>query len=237
LDEPVLTPRERAALDAGRWFSSLSTTLRHDIYRLGRVRRFTDGQLMSARGDVAIHWSGVARGAVRVSGTSEAGRQATLTYVHKGAWIGDTGIFGSGRRTHDAHAQGDTTLLSVARTDLRELLATHSELYDALLHLNASRLAAMFRQVEDLSTLPLRSRLAKHLRSLALHHGLRAPAGSGEVQIGLKLAQQDLARLVGASRQRVNMELKAMERDQVISIRPATLVVRDQAALSRMLDN
>lgn len=235
LDDPVLTEQERAALDAGRWFSSLSPTLRHDILRHGAVRRFADGELISARGDLAVHWSGVALGAVRVSGTSAEGRQATLTYIRTGAWVGDVGIFGGGRRTHDTHAQGNTTLFSLTRTDLREILSVHVELYEALLRLNASRLTSVFRQVEDLSTLPLRSRLVKHLRSLALNHGAPARAGSGEIQIGLKLAQHDLARLVGASRQRVNLELKALEREEVISIRPTSLVVRDHAALSRML--
>ena len=43
--------------------------------------------------------------------------------------------------------------------------------------------------------------------------------------------QEELAQLLGASRQRVNQELKAMEREQAIRIEPGGLVVRDSAAL------
>jgi DNA-binding GntR family transcriptional regulator len=51
------------------------------------------------------------------------------------------------------------------------------------------------------------------------------------MRIGLQLAQEELAQLLGASRQRVNQELKAMEREDIIRIEPGGLVVRDRDAL------
>ncbi len=231
----MLNPDERAAIDGGRWFSGLSPSLRHDILRRAKVRRYRDGDLICERGDPADQWSGVARGAVRVCGTAVSGKQATLTYAQPGAWIGDVGIFDQGLRTHDAHAHGATTLLSVSRGDLREILLVHVELYEALLRLNAARLSRVFQQVEDLSTLPLRARLARQLGTLAHSYGV--PEGSGkEVRIGLPLQQDELARLLGASRQRVNMELKAMERDAVIRVQTGALVVRCPDALSRLME-
>ena len=56
------------------------------------------------------------------------------------------------------------------------------------------------------------------------------------MRIGLHLAQEELAQLLGASRQRVNQELKAMEREDVIRIEPAGLVVRDRDALMRIVE-
>ena len=46
-----------------------------------------------------------------------------------------------------------------------------------------------------------------------------------EIRIGLQLAQEDLAQLLGASRQRVNQELKVLERDGAVRIEPTRLVV------------
>lgn len=232
LDEPMLTPEERAAVNAGKWFSSLSPSLRHDLLRRARVRRYRDGQVICMRGDAALEWSAVAAGAVRVSGTTAAGRQTTLTYAQAGSWIGDVGIFDGGVRTHDAIAHGPTTLLQVSRADLREILVLHVELYEALLRLNAARLRRMFRKVEELATLPLRKRLALQLETLARRHGV-AEGGEGEVRIGLTLPQEELARLLGASRQRVNQELKVLEREELVRIRPGALVVRSPSALSR----
>jgi DNA-binding GntR family transcriptional regulator len=56
------------------------------------------------------------------------------------------------------------------------------------------------------------------------------------VRIGLQLAQEELAQLLGASRQRVNQELKAMEREESIRIEPGGLVVRNRDALMRITD-
>ncbi len=234
-DEPVLSASERAAIDGDPWFSSLSPALRHDILRRSHVRRFRHGETLCARGDEALDWSGVARGAVRVSGRTPGGKHVTLSYVQPGAWIGDVAIFGGGERTHDASACGDTTLVSVSREALRDILAEHVELYEALLRLNASRLRHLFSRVEDLSALPLRARLAKQLRSLVRSHGIPVRSGADEVRIGLHLAQEELARLLGASRQRVNMELKVLERHDAIRIQTGGVVVRSKEALARFL--
>jgi DNA-binding GntR family transcriptional regulator len=51
------------------------------------------------------------------------------------------------------------------------------------------------------------------------------------MRISLQLAQEELAQLLGASRQRVNQELKQMERELIIRIEPGGLVVLDRDAL------
>jgi CRP-like cAMP-binding protein len=237
MDEPILTIEEREAINSGRWFSSLSPSLRHDILRCAYVKRYKDGELICARGDSAEAWSAVARGAVRVSSTSITGKQVTFTYVEPGIWFGDVSIFDGDRRTHDAFAHGDTTLLSVSRADLKKIMAQHLELYDALLKLQARRIRQLFGLVEDLNTLPLRARLAKQLTHLVRSYGVPSLSEANEVRIGLQLAQEELAQLLGASRQRVNQELKAMEREEVIRIEPGGLVVRNRDALMRIIES
>ena len=236
MDDPILTIEERAAINNGRWFSSLSPSLRHDILRCAFVKRYKDGELICARGDAAEFWSGVAKGAVRVSSTSITGKQVTLTYVEPGIWFGDVAMFDGERRTHDAYAHGDTTMMLVTRADLRKILAAHVELYEALLRLHARRIRTLFGLVEDLNTLPLRARLAKQLAHLVRSYGVPSLADGREVRIGLQLAQEELAQLLGASRQRVNQELKAMEREDVIRIEPGGLVVRDREALMHIVE-
>jgi CRP-like cAMP-binding protein len=236
MDDPILSIEEREAINSGRWFSSLSPSLRHDILRCAYVKRYKDGDLICARGDAADEWTAVARGAVRVSSTSITGKQVTLTYVEPGIWFGDVAIFDGDRRTHDAYAHGDTSMLSVSRGDLRKILSQHVELYEALLRLHARRIRQLFGLVEDLNTLPLRARLAKQLTHLVRSYGVPSLSDGREVRIGLHLAQEELAQLLGASRQRVNQELKTMEREEVIRIEPGGLVVRNREALMHIIE-
>jgi CRP-like cAMP-binding protein len=236
MDEPILTMEEREAINSGRWFTSLSPSLRHDILRCAYVRRYKDGDLIAARGDPPTEWTAVARGAVRVSSTSLSGKQITLTYVEPGVWFGDVAMFDGDQRTHDAYAHGPTTLLCVSRNDFQKILAQHVELYEALLRLQARRIRNLFGLVEDLNTLPLRARLAKQLLHLVRSYGVPCLSNGSETRIGLQLAQEELAQMLGASRQRVNQELKSMEREDAIRIEPGGLVVRDRPALMRIAE-
>ena len=236
MNEPILTVDEREAINSGRWFSSLSPSLRHDILRCAYVKRYKDGELLSARGVQPDEWIACARGAVRVSSTSLSGKQITLTYVEPGIWFGDVSIFDGDSRTHDSYAHGDTTILCVAKADFKKILSNHVELYEAMLRLQARRIRILFGLVEDLNTLPLRARLAKQLLHLVRSYGVPSLADGREVRISLQLAQEELAQLLGASRQRVNQELKSMEREEVIRIEPGGLVVRNRDALMHIIE-
>ena len=225
---PVLTLDERSNIETGSWFSKLSPALREAILERAVVRRLGDGAILSARGAPAEEWCGVALGAVRVSSVSLSGKQVTLTYVEPGTWFGDIALFDGMPRTHDAHAHGATTLLVVRKADFKALLSLHVELYEALLRLNCRRLRLLFDTVEDLNTRPLAARLAKQILLLARSYGV---AEGEEIRIGLQLAQEDIAQLLGASRQRVNQELKGFEREGAVRIEPTRLVVLSKAKL------
>ncbi len=225
---PVLTIEERHNIEAGSWFSKLSLPLRQAILSRATVRRLANAAPLASRGTAAEEWCGVALGAVRVSSVSLSGKQVTLTYVEPGTWFGDIALFDGLPRTHDADAHGPTTLLVVRKADFKELLAQHVELYEALLRLNCRRLRLMFDQFEDLNTRPLRSRLARQLLLLGKSYGV--PEGE-QLRIGLALAQEDLAQLLGASRQRVNQELKRLEREGVLRVEPTRLVILERERL------
>jgi CRP/FNR family cyclic AMP-dependent transcriptional regulator len=230
MSNPILTIDEQNNIDSGAWFSSLSEELRHAILSRAVVRRLPDGAPLASRGSPAEDWVGVALGAVRVSSVSLSGKQVSLTYVEPGTWFGDIALFDGLPRTHDADAHGATTLLSVRKADFKELLHQHVELYDALLRLNCRRLRIMFNLVEDLNTRPLSARLAKNIMMLAKSYGVQQ---GDEIKIGLQLAQEDLAQLVGASRQRVNQELKELEREGALRVEPTRLVILSRDKLLR----
>lgn len=228
MNTTVLTIEELHNVESGAWFSKLSVKLRSAILSRAIVRRLADADPLASRGSAAQEWCGVALGAVRISTVSLSGKQVTLTYAEPGTWFGDIALFDGLPRTHDADAHGATTLLAVRKPDFKDLLSQHVELYDALLRLNCRRLRLMFDQFEDLNTRPLQTRLAKQVLLLARSYGI---AQGDEIRIGLELAQEDLAQLLGASRQRVNQELKGFERDGAVRVEPTRLVVLSREKL------
>lgn len=230
----VLTLDEHTNILNGTWFSKLSSALRDAILSRATVRRLRDGAMLSARGGSPDGWCGVASGAVRVSSVSLSGKQITLTYAEPGTWFGDISLFDGMPQTHDTNAHGETALLVIRKSDFQELLGIHTvELYEALLRLNCRRMRLMFDAIEDLHTRPLSSRLARQLLLLARSYGV---VHGEEIRIGLQLAQEDIAQLLGASRQRVNQELKGFERLGAVRIEPTRLVVLSKDKLLNIVN-
>ena len=232
----TLSTQERGAIDADPWFASLSASLRHDILRCANVLHYPCSGPIHLRGAPAQDWNAVAKGSVRIGSSSPEGRQSTLRYVEPGVWFGEIEMFDLKGRAYDASAHGPTTLLSVRREDVHAILADHTEFYAALLRLNAQRTRQLYRLVEDQANKPFRARLAKQLSQLAQSYGEPAGDTGDEVRIALRLRQEELAHLLGCSRQRVNEQLKLMERDETIRIESCGVIVRNGRALRQIYE-
>ena len=83
-----------------------------------------------------------------------------------------------------------------------------------MLRLQARRIRQLFGLVEDLNTLPLRSRLAKQLLHLARSYGVPSLNHGKKFALVCIWRKKNWRNCLGASRQRVNQELKAMEREK-----------------------
>lgn len=103
----------------------------------------------------------------------------------------------------------------------------------AVLRLQARHIRELYEALEVVNTMPLSQRLAKQIASLAQRHGVPAEIGSSATRIGIRMVQDDLAQLVGCSRQRINCELKKMERAGAIRVEHQGLVICDADALMR----
>jgi CRP/FNR family transcriptional regulator, cyclic AMP receptor protein len=238
-----LTAPELQAVRGDAWFASLGTELQHAILARATVRRLRAGAVLirggsggGAGGGSGGHdaWYGVAAGAVRLSTSLASGRQVNFQLVEPGAWFGDIPLIDGLAAPCDAETCADSTLLVLRKEDLLQLLARHADFGIALARLNGRRTRALMGLFADALSLPLENRLARQLLQLARRFGTRA-AGNA-VRIGLKLSQQDLADLLGASRQRVNAGLKRLERDGVLWLATGRWEVLDLEALEVLAD-
>ena len=119
------SPEERQALNSGRWFGSLSPSLRHDLVRHGVVRRFADGEPVFLRGQDSTCWAAVVGGNVRVSTSHASGKQLTLCYMRPGLWFCDASVLHDQPRSYDAHAHGPVAMLTVCIEHAQEMLRRH----------------------------------------------------------------------------------------------------------------
>lgn len=223
-DVALLSIPERRNINAGLWFASLSPTLRHDILRQAGVCRYRDGEQIAARNDSPASWMACASGSLRVGLTTATGKSITLDYIEPGQWLGENMLLGDRPHPHDIHAHGSVTILKLQRNSFLQVFAEHEEFRQALMKKQRESTRQLYEKVDALKTMCLGARLAQTLIELAEKHATQPPSSA---RVAIELAQKDLAQLLGASRQRVNEQLKRLEEKNIIRLGVGSLIIED----------
>lgn len=228
--DPLMSSSEREAIDNGAWFAGLSPQVRHDILRKIRVRRVEADTALWIRGTDAGSWMACASGVVKLAAPFVTGRARTLDFVAPGEWFGETAILEGEPYAHDAVSIGRVTVACLSREDFWQILFEHRELPVHLLRLQARRNRKLLKVLEASTDLPVRTRLVLALIDLMERHGASRDE-SGEIQILPQLNQEELARFVGVSRQRVNLELGTLRLQGIVRTRGSEMVIVSPAEL------
>ena len=202
-------------LIANEWFRELPDGVVEQLAERATRQKLVDGELLYARGDPPMGFYGVNLGRIRLSTVAPDGRELLVVIHEPGNWFGEVTLFDGLDRLQDAHAHGDTELLFITRTAFHQWLAQYPELYPHFTKMLCRKLRMALSFAEDMVFLPLPARLAKRLIALADAYGRES--GSGQ-EINLHLPQDDLARMLGATRQTVSRALKAWEASGIIRV-------------------
>ena len=212
---------------------TLPEALTRELEARAVVRRFADGDVVFRRGDPGHGLFGVKKGRVQVLGRGGDGRDFVLTVLAPGEWFGELSLFDGLPRTHDNVAIGETELWFVPQREFTEMLRAQPAFWPPFAELLSHRVRMLFGLLEDSAFLDLRTRLAKRILELAGDHGTERPAG--RVEIDLHLPQEDLAAMVGATREAVGRHLKRFEREGWIELAYGRLVLVSRDGLASLL--
>lgn len=146
----------------------------------------------------------VKSGKIKLSHSSGDGRESVLMVLGPGDMFGELSLFDPGPRTSTAIAVTDSEVLGLGNTDLRPWLKDHPEVAQSLLQALAHRLRRTSEAMSDLVFADVPGRVAKALLELGEKFG--APSAAG-LYVHHDLTQEELAQLVGASRETVNKAL------------------------------
>ncbi|WP_034850661.1 Crp/Fnr family transcriptional regulator [Inquilinus limosus] len=197
-------------------------------------RSHADGDTIFLRGDEGTSLMIVASGRVALRLTSPQGREILLAILEPGEIFGEMSLLDGRGRSADAVAFGPCRLLSLERRDVLPVLRESPEACIRLLDLLTNRLRRTSDQLEGVALLNLPSRLARLLLTLSEAHGARSPRG--EVLLPLALSQRDLGQLIGASREKVNLQLGRWAAEGLLRREEGAVVICDTEALADIAD-
>ena len=212
-------------LDGVPWLRPLTADERDRVAPQLRIGDAEPGELICRRGRTATYWFGVVDGLLKMSTETADGHTITYSGLTAGGWFGEGTVMKREPYRYNVQALRKSRVAGLP-LDTFQWLLDHSLGFNRFVmnQLN-ERLAQFIATIEADRTPNPEQRVARNLAALA--NPVLFP-GVGDL---LRITQQELAYLVGLSRQRVNEALKHLATAGVLQIEYGGLRILDRAAL------
>ncbi|HUR51075.1 MAG TPA: Crp/Fnr family transcriptional regulator [Mycobacteriales bacterium] len=201
---------------------AVAASLEHGDYARGETV-FAEGE----QGDTLYI---VLEGKVKIGRRASDGRENMLSVMGPSDMFGELSLFDPGPRTATATVVTDARLASLAHAALRPWLTNRPEIAEQLLRVLARRLRRTNDALADLIFTDVPGRVAKQLLALSERFGSTEPEG---LRVHHDLTQEELAQLVGASRETVNKALADFASRGWVRVDSRALTIIDAERLAR----
>ena len=188
------------------------------------------GERLFAEGDTGDKLYIILTGKIKLTKAAPDGRENLLSVHGPGEMFGELSLFDPIPRTSSATAVTNARLAAIAHDDLRAWLSSRPEVAMHLLQALAQRLRRINEVKADLVFTDVPGRVAKALLDLSDRFGVLTPDG---VQVNHDLTQEELAQLVGASRETVNKALADFAARGWIQLAAKSVLVTDTDRLRK----
>ncbi|HAM21752.1 MAG: Crp/Fnr family transcriptional regulator [Candidatus Nanopelagicales bacterium] len=188
------------------------------------------GQVLFNEGERGERLYIITDGKMKLGHTSSDGRESLLAVLGPGELLGELSLFDPGPRTATATALTETSLMGLGHNALRPWLTGRPEVAEALLQALALRLRRTNEQMADLVFSDVPGRVAKTLLELGEKFGRPLPDG---IHVTHDMTQEELAQLVGASRETVNKALADFAARGWIRLESRSVILIDPERLDR----
>ena len=213
-------------------FRDLEPQVVDKIEALVAERHLGKGEHLFQKGDPGDALYGVISGRMVMCVTGEQGREIILNIIEPGEVFGEIALLDGQPRTADARSMAATSLITIYRRDFIPFLETQPAVSIHFLRLICQRLRQTSEMVEDTILLPLPARLAKRL--LAMSQPPDDTDGSSPERRTIRLSQNELGQLTGASREAVNKHLQDWRDSGWIDLGRGRITVVAPAALREL---
>ncbi|HZP75005.1 MAG TPA: Crp/Fnr family transcriptional regulator [Pseudolabrys sp.] len=219
-------PDASALLRAHPVFGELSSAQLDRLCSYARGRTVARGATIFNKGDVGDQLYAIRSGMVKISSVLSDGRQTIFNLLSDGEIFGEIALLDGQARTADAVAMSKCDLIVIERRDFLQFLRDEPKAALRLIEFLCARLRVATDHFEEQVALGIPGRLARSL--LRLSRSSRAGARLRKIAA----TQQELAEIVGTSRETINKQLRAWEAQGWVALERGGLALNDVQALT-----
>lgn len=186
-------------------------------------RRFKRGELIVEQGKKSNALFIVLTGRARVMTADARGREVILATLEQGDYIGEMSLIDNGPHSASVKAEVQTDVLVLGRAEFARCLPENTSMAYAVMKGLVQRLRHADRQIESLALMDVYGRVARTLLEFA------SVGRDGLLSIREKISRQDVAKMVGASREMVSRVMKDLEERGLIETREdGSLLIKER---------
>ena len=208
--------------------ADMSTDVLQQLLPNVKVSTFRPRQVIYLPGDRAQGVHFLSSGRIKISKVTRDGKELTLAYRSEGDFFGEPCILDGGPREEMAEAMDPSLTVEVDRELLDQLLRTNGLAAYRFARALIARRKDLETRVEQLIFKDVGSKLAELLLSLGVEHGIADTRGT---VVGLKITHQEMANLIGSTRETVSLTLSQFKRKGLIQTEGRKVILADREGL------
>ncbi|HXI36672.1 MAG TPA: cyclic nucleotide-binding domain-containing protein [Burkholderiales bacterium] len=220
----MATTVSTAVLKAVPLFSSFPEEQLRMLATVVTRKSATRSTIVMAGGDATDSLYIVLSGRLKVMMSDSDGKEVILSILGPGEFFGEMGLIDDSPRSASVVAIEACELLSIAKRDFKKCLAENFEMAMAVMRGLVRRLREADRKIGSLALLDVYGRVARLLLDMSENV-------EGEKVVTKRLPKQDIAKMIGASREMVSRVMKDLQMGGYIEVRGSNIVLRDSIIL------
>jgi CRP/FNR family cyclic AMP-dependent transcriptional regulator len=202
-------------------FANLSDAELAQISAEASLRQFPKNKVIMSEGEKSDSLYTIVAGKVKVLISDEEGKEIILSILGPGEFFGEMALFDNQPRSATVITMEASTFNVIAQADFMRCVAGNPQIAKHLLQALARRLREADKKISSLALMDVYGRVARTLLELAKEE-------NGKLVVRQNLSQQDIANMVGASREMVNRILKDLALGGYIEVESKHIIINEQ---------
>jgi CRP/FNR family transcriptional regulator len=209
-------------------FKDIPDDIIREVLTIAVEKRYKKGEIVYYQGDKGYTLDIVKQGRLKVTILAEDGKEKTLAILSEGDIIGEVSLIDDRPRSATIEALEDCRLLSIRKEDFEKLLLQYPKISLEIAKVLSKRLRDADRSIEELAFYDVRTRVINILVSMGERYGRNTPNG---IEIHTKFTHQELADLVGSSRETITRVLGELQENGLINVEKNKILIIDPERL------